>query len=259
MSTLPIYQYARIPLLALFVTTGCTSTDAPLAGFGSDISGIFDQRWRGNLFRKTVVLKDWSRRIIRPPRISYRPRPRPRAPTNEPAQPDTSCSPNGRGTLSIEARGSYGALPAGTVELRSDGNVVGRGSVYSGITVPSGCPLDVRVTFVDLADDPVRSLEEVSVSRNGGVESLPLVIETGMLRIRAYSDGRRISGVARLHRVDPHTTRAEATPSATMAANNVSREISTGSYEVRLPYRGRTLRTTVAVESGRSRLVTLRD
>lgn len=257
MSTLPISRIARIPLLALFISTGCTFPGGPFTGLGGDISGIFNQRWAGTAFQRTAVAKDWSRRIFRPPRISLRPVPR--RPPVEPSQPDTSCRPSGSGTLSIESTGSFGALPTSTVELRSEEGVVAGGSVYTALRVPAGCPLDVEVTFLGLADDPTRSVEDLVVSRGNGIVSRAVAIETGMLRIRATSNGRRITGPARLHRVNSTTGRVEPSSSGTISANNISREISTGTYEVRLPYRGRTLSARVTVPAGRTRLVTLSE
>jgi hypothetical protein len=156
----------------------------------------------------------------------------------------------------VESSGSFGALSSGSVEISANGNVVARGAAYDQLGAPAGCPVQVRVTFDGLADRPSVTLSDVVPDR-GQVARIPVQMGTGLVRVQALIDGRRISGVARLYRVDGSTGRVGETPAASFGANDSSREISAGSYEVRLLYRGQTLIERVTIVEGQSRRVTL--
>lgn len=246
----------RLALVALLASAGCTLPSDPLAGAGSDLAALLKTPELGGGLR-------WSAPNL--PRLGRRtplrsPAPRPSAlsrPSAEPTQADNLCRPSGQGSVVIEPRGSFGPLPRGAVELRLNGRTIAGGATYASLDLPAGCPVEARVTIQDLADAPTLSLNEISLGRDGEVRHVPVTTQTGLVRVRALVDGRRISGVARLFQVNPRSGVAATAASATMGANDVAREISAGTYEVRLSSRGETLSERVTIGAGQSRRVTL--
>ena len=75
------------------------------------------------------------------------------------------------------------------------------------------------------------------------------------MRVEARIDGRRVSGVARFHRIEGG--RASPTSCASTGATGESIEISAGTYEVRLMRGGVTLTDVVTVSGGSVRRVNL--
>ena len=183
--------------------------------------------------------------VKRPVLKAKRPRPTPRP------------SPPARVTVTLQ--GSYGALATGTVSIRRAGAVVASGNVPSEISVPAGSSVAVVVTASSLVDPPTITMSGVSLPTGGGAKTVPVTVQTGLIRAEATLDGRRIGGVAWLYRINPSTGAAETTSCGSIGVNGSAREISAGQYRVVLNSGGHTLAQTVNITAGSERFVRLED
>ncbi len=163
---------------------------------------------------------------------------------------DSMCSTE-RGSLLVRPQGSYGLLTSGAVVVSSEGNVVARGTVNQAISVPVGCALSFRVTLDGLVDRPTIRRSGVTLRAQDERRTVPIRLRTGLVRLQASNDGRRISGVARFHR--PGGERQMGS----MGVTGNTREITVGAWEVRLHHRGETFADTFTINSGRTRMVRL--
>ena len=159
--------------------------------------------------------------------------------------------------LTVELQGSYSVLPRGDVVVYRSGSVVAEGSALNEIEVPRGSSIDLAVTATGLVDRPTINITGVTLPSSGDVLTVPVNIETGLVRALAYQDGRRIAGVVRFHRIDEATGEADGSACGSMGAVGSSQEISAGRYLAVLYYRGAVLREVVNVAPGSSRLVRL--
>lgn len=162
-----------------------------------------------------------------------------------------ACRPQEQGRVIVETSGSFGRLVDGTVQIVRDGQVVAEGRPYQSLEVPVGCDLDLRVTLTGLVDQPVVTVRAPELRSAGQLRRVPVSVETGLVRVQAYRDDRRVAGVARFYR-------GLTTPSSgSVGANGASREISTGRWQVRLRSGGVTLTDEVSVAAGSVRLARL--
>lgn len=165
------------------------------------------------------------------------------------------CRPDLRGRVKVEVYGCWGHLSGSDVEIWRDDRLIDLGRAFAWLDVDD-CPDNV-VVVGDLADNPSVPLEDYAVDYAGERRIEEVGFDTGLLRVRAYVGRRRISGVAWIYRID-ESGRVGTSPVGTISLNNVTREISAGTYELRAHYYGRTLVERVTIRSCGSRRVALR-
>lgn len=159
--------------------------------------------------------------------------------------------------LILRTTGSFGALTDADVTVFRNGQELASGSAHDVIEVAVGAPVELRVRFNSLIDRPIHTVRGVDLSgSNTSVREVAVEHATGLVRVEARVDGRRVAGRAEFHRIDD-SGRVAATASGGVGATGESVEISAGRYEVRLPHRGERLTARVSVTPGAIRLVRL--
>lgn len=160
--------------------------------------------------------------------------------------------------LTATLRGSYGPLVEGEVTVSdAAGAPLARGGVGQELAVRASGPVDVAVTATGLVDRPTLVVRGVALPAGGGAMTVPVSIETGLIRAEARLGGRTVAGVVWLYRVDPATGETAATPCGSIGANTYGREISAGRYLAVLESGGTRLSRVVEIAAGTSRLVRL--
>lgn len=152
--------------------------------------------------------------------------------------------------------GSFGGLGSAEVEVLRAGRVVAMGSAYEPITVPGGSPVDLRVRVTSLIDQPTVEVHGLALTPSEGASmEVPVEVSTGLVRVVARVDGRRVAGAASFYRIeDGHVS---AIPCASVGATGASVELSAGRYQVRFTSSGRTLIGEVNLTAGSIRSVSL--
>jgi hypothetical protein len=189
-------------------------------------------------------------RILIPSANFSRQRPTPmRSPTL-----DTPQSTESR--ISVDLRGSFSVLPSGSVTVLRQGTVVAEGSAHDEIRVSGTALVDVNVVALGLVDTPSVEVRGVALRPDGRLTTVLAEVRTGLVRAQATLDGRRISGVVWLYRIDD-AGGVQSQPCGSFGANGSSREISAGRYRAILRSGGVVLSRDVTIVEGGSRLVRL--
>jgi len=170
---------------------------------------------------------------------------------------DPRPAPAADARITIDLHGTYSSLASGDVTVRRDGAVIARGGVSDTLVVAGGSPVDVSVTVTSLVDRPTVELRGVALPSQGGAVTVPMSVETGLIRATATIAGRTVSGVVRLYRIDEATGVVSSTSCGSFGANTSSREISAGRYRAVLVSGSATLTRDVVITAGSSRLVRL--
>lgn len=158
--------------------------------------------------------------------------------------------------LTIDLLGSYSRLASGEVSIRRGGSVVAEGSSTQELVIPGGSPVDITVTATCLIDSPSVTVSGVSLPTNGGALTVPVTVDTGLLRAEASIDGRRISGVVRFYRINAAGVASDVS-CGSIGANGNSREISAGRYLAVLVSGSERLTQIVDIAANSTRLVRL--
>jgi hypothetical protein len=160
--------------------------------------------------------------------------------------------------VTVELMGSFSRLTAGQATITGAGGVpLAQGALLQPLVVRSSAPVDVSVVVTGLVDRPTVAATGVALPVGGGAMTVPLSIETGLIRATATIGGRTVAGVVWLYRIDEATGAAATEACGSFGANTASREISTGRYLAVLHSGSTTLSRVVEITAGASRLAAL--
>jgi hypothetical protein len=149
------------------------------------------------------------------------------------AETEPQCEPLGDATVVVETSCTWGACPGtATVVVVADGVALNSGLAGEPVLVPAGCFFDLQVTLNGLADAPTYSYSDVIITESDSELTLPLHVETALLRAEVHHDGRNVAAVVQLHRYADDYAGPDAETCGTLGATGDSVEISAGRYLV---------------------------